>query len=364
MGFEPRQHHSHLESINEFKDWMKEALDKAKVALTKSKDNMARYYVQRQTLAPNYQPGDKVYPNMSDIQTTQPSKELSHCCLGPFGIVKKVGNGTYCLKLSCSMSCLHLLFDVVRLTPALPDSILGHHLRPLPPLEIIDREEEWIEEEILDSKVINWKLQYLIKWEGFRIEHNSWEPWDDIHTLDLIAEFYWKHPGTACQVRAIDFSAILFCVVLGCHFLEGGGEWMSEDTHFLWHLHHLFLLPLCYLLFHPPVLSLNNINNHLWISLPISEHCIEFPFTFLLFFPLFFSLLFWYLHQMDFDRLQDGLYQQPLCLFLSSLLSSFLSSFPMLPCLTFYFWGLNFPFTYSHRLPPSRSLSFSPKISC
>jgi hypothetical protein len=35
---------SHLKSINKFKDQMKEALDKVKAALTKSKDEMAKYY--------------------------------------------------------------------------------------------------------------------------------------------------------------------------------------------------------------------------------------------------------------------------------------------------------------------------------
>ena len=47
MGFEPGQHRSHLESINKFKDRMKEALDEAKAALTKSKNDMARYHNQR-----------------------------------------------------------------------------------------------------------------------------------------------------------------------------------------------------------------------------------------------------------------------------------------------------------------------------
>jgi archaellum component FlaC len=44
MGFKPGQCHSHLESINEFKDQMKEALDKVKASFIKSKDEMARYY--------------------------------------------------------------------------------------------------------------------------------------------------------------------------------------------------------------------------------------------------------------------------------------------------------------------------------
>ena len=70
MGFEPGQHCSHLESANEFKNWMNKALDEAKAALTKSKDDMARHYDQRCTLASNYQPGDKVYLDVSDIKTT------------------------------------------------------------------------------------------------------------------------------------------------------------------------------------------------------------------------------------------------------------------------------------------------------
>ena len=289
MGFEPGQCRSHLESINEFKDKMKEALDKAKAALTKSKGNLARYYDQKHTLALNYQLRDKVYLDASDIQTTQPSKKLSHHCLGPFKIVKKVGNGAYHLKLFQSMNCLHLVFNIVKLTPALPNPIPGHHLRPPPPLEIIDREEEWVVEEILDSKVINQKLQYLVKWKGFGIEYNSWKPWDSVHAPDLIVEFYQKHPGAACKVRVIDFSAIPFCVVPSCHSLEGGC--MSGVTHFLIHL---------------PTLFLKDVHNHLQTSPNISKNSIEVSFTpcYSFYFP---SSTFQYLHQTDLEF--NGLYQ-------------------------------------------------------
>ena len=80
---------------------MNEALDEAEAsALTRSKEDMVRYYNQRCTPASTYQPGDEVYLDATDIQTTQPSKKLSHYCPGPFEIVKKVGNGAYNLKLS------------------------------------------------------------------------------------------------------------------------------------------------------------------------------------------------------------------------------------------------------------------------
>jgi len=53
----------------------------------------------------------------------------------------------------------------------------------------VDDEEEWAVEEILDSRMVNRRLCYLIKWEGFGVEHNSWEPWDNVHALELVADF-------------------------------------------------------------------------------------------------------------------------------------------------------------------------------
>ena len=125
MGFEPDQFRSNLESINEFKERMESALKEVKEALAKSKDDMVKYYDRRRTPAPNYQPGDKVYLDASDIQTTRPSKKLSHRRLGPFSIVAKVGNSAYRLQLPPSMSRLHLIFNIVKLTPALEDPVQG-----------------------------------------------------------------------------------------------------------------------------------------------------------------------------------------------------------------------------------------------
>ena len=104
MGFEPDQPPSSVESVNEFKEQMENALKEAKAALVKSKDDMAKYYNRRWTPAPDYQPGDKVYLDASNIQATRPSRKLSHQKLGPFPIVNKVGNNAYRLQLPPSMS--------------------------------------------------------------------------------------------------------------------------------------------------------------------------------------------------------------------------------------------------------------------
>jgi hypothetical protein len=104
--------------------------DAAKAALTKSKDDMAKYYDREWTLSPDYKPGDKVYLDASDIQTNRPSRKLSHCRLGPFSIVKQVRNSAYQLRLPPSMSRLHLVFNIVKLTAVPIDPIEGHHLHP------------------------------------------------------------------------------------------------------------------------------------------------------------------------------------------------------------------------------------------
>jgi hypothetical protein len=79
-------------------------------------------------------------------------------------------------------------------------------------------------EEVLDSKVINRKLRYLVKWKDFGVEHNSWEPWDNVHAPELISDFYRRHPGAARHIRAADFSSLQFQPIStsGRRHLEGG----------------------------------------------------------------------------------------------------------------------------------------------
>ena len=77
MGFESDQRPLKVESVNEFRDWMKSTLEEAKAALVKSKEDMARYYNQKRSTAPEYKPGDRVYLDASDIHTTRLSKKLS-----------------------------------------------------------------------------------------------------------------------------------------------------------------------------------------------------------------------------------------------------------------------------------------------
>ena len=123
MGFEPRQTRSDLETVNEFTEQMRTTLEEAKAALTKAKGDMARYYNQRRTPAPVYKPGDKVFLEADDIQTTWPSRKLAHQHLSPYVVKMQVNPNTYRLWLPWNLSRLHPVFNIVKLTPALEDPI-------------------------------------------------------------------------------------------------------------------------------------------------------------------------------------------------------------------------------------------------
>ncbi|EGT50310.1 hypothetical protein CAEBREN_07771 [Caenorhabditis brenneri] len=53
-----------------------------------------------------------------------------------------------------------------------------------------DQTEEklWLVEEILDKRRVKGKVEYFVKWEGFDVEHNSWEPAGNF-SKELIAEY-------------------------------------------------------------------------------------------------------------------------------------------------------------------------------
>jgi len=106
------------------------------------------------------------------------------------------------------MKQLHPVFNVVKLSAALEDLILGRKPQVPPPPIVIDGEEEWKVEEILNSHWHWRRFQFLVKWKGFGREHNSWEVASDVKAPDLIAEYYWKHPAAPRHICQTDFDAI------------------------------------------------------------------------------------------------------------------------------------------------------------
>jgi hypothetical protein len=210
MGFEPNSEPSRKEAVNEFIDRMKSALEEARSALTKAKDDMARYYNRKRTPTPTYNPGDKVFLDATDIKTTRPSQKLSHRYLGPYSVDRRVSKHAYRLRLPRAMGRTHPVFHVVKLLPAPKDPVEGRQAPTPPHPEIVDGEPEYELEAILDSRIYRRKLQYLVAWKGYGYEEHSWADERDVHAPRLVSEFYRNNPGAPRRIRTLQFGKLPF----------------------------------------------------------------------------------------------------------------------------------------------------------
>ena len=153
--------------------------------------------------APTYKVGDLVWLDATDIQQNHPFEKLSDRCLGPFPITKVINQNAYELKLPKTW-WIHNVFNVSKLHPYSPPTIPGQR-NPPPPEIKIDGEMEYEVEEIIDSCLIQGKLQYLIKWKGYTTENNMWEPETNLkHAQVLICRYHVAHPNAPQQVHSME----------------------------------------------------------------------------------------------------------------------------------------------------------------
>ena len=154
----------------------------------------ARHFNTKVTSQPDFQIGDKVWLNSTNLRTARPARKLDYKRVGPFTVLEKVGTRSYRLELPRTMK-VHPVFHVSLLERFQPDLIPGRTARPPPPL-VIAGEDEYEVEVILDSKVIRNRLFYFVHWKGYPISHRSWEPADFLqHCTELVLQFHQDHPS-------------------------------------------------------------------------------------------------------------------------------------------------------------------------
>lgn len=61
---------------------------------------------------------------------------------------------------------------------------------------------QYVVEDILDHRVVNGKLQFLLKWKGYDDSENSWENKRDLHCDDILTEYYSKHEAEINEALA------------------------------------------------------------------------------------------------------------------------------------------------------------------
>ncbi len=152
-------------------------------ALTEAAGRMKAQYDKRKCPTRDLQVGSRIWLDSTNLSLPRLKKKLDNKCVRPFEIIEKAGASAYKLKLPPHWK-IHPRFNEKLLTPYIPPAFPNQELPPPPPPDLINDEEEFEIEEVLDSqprtirgrkgKKSQKAMDYFVKWKGWMWEHNSW----------------------------------------------------------------------------------------------------------------------------------------------------------------------------------------------
>ena len=157
---------------------------------------MKRYYDRNRQAAPEYKVGDKAWLSLQNYSSDRPMKKLDHKWAGPFTITKIVSPAAIKLRLSAREKNIHPVVSVSSIRPYIPDEIAQRPQPPQPGPIIVDNQEEYEVEEVLDSRFRWGKLWYLVKFTGWSHSDNMWLPHTEVHAPTAVEEFHLRHPDS------------------------------------------------------------------------------------------------------------------------------------------------------------------------
>src|SRR5712675_1816770 len=132
-----------------------------------------------------------------NIKRPYDSPKLSPKRYGPFRVVAKISSVAYKLQIPATWQ-IHDVFHASLLTPYKETVEHGKNFLEPPP-DIIEGEEEWEVEQILDKRIFgrSKKLQFLVRWKGYSPAHDQWVNKEDMAADDLVKIFERENPHDA-----------------------------------------------------------------------------------------------------------------------------------------------------------------------
>lgn len=136
---------------------------------------------------------EKVYLSTKYLKLRLTCKKLGPKYIGPFPIIKVINPVTVELKLPWLLGKVHPVFHCSLLKP-----VVGSRLRPAegraPRPVLVEGEEHYEIKKILDSRLYNGKLQYLVQCKGYPMSEAHWVKAQNIRADWLVKRFHKKYP--------------------------------------------------------------------------------------------------------------------------------------------------------------------------
>ena len=150
----------------------------------------AFYHNKHRSREPMLKKRDKVYLLQKNIETTRPSNKLDHVKIRPFKIIRDIKGVSFELELPEGMQQKHPVFHILLLEPASSSvPVLGQV-----PDNYLMEQEDWYEvEKILEHKDISRWKHYLVKWKDYFNSENTWKSEENLDECsETIEKYLWK----------------------------------------------------------------------------------------------------------------------------------------------------------------------------
>jgi len=201
MGFEMRKK-GRFERAEKFIEQMKEVQGEAKAALTKAQEDMKKYADRHRLEAVEYKVGDLILLSTKDLKWQmigRRSEKLTEQFVGPYRIQKIILANAVELDLP-NIVKIHPVVNVSRIRKY--TSQVDGQRKEMPKPVVIEGEEEWEVEKILNKRKVRGKDKYLVRWKGFTAEGDTWESRENLENAqELVEEFEEEYSKDNGEVR-------------------------------------------------------------------------------------------------------------------------------------------------------------------
>jgi len=195
IEYESTRERLQIDWVKNISEQMNKTLIFAREALIKTREQMMNQ-ANKHRKKVNYEIESKMFLNEWNIITARSFKKLNDKMLDSFQIIESV-DSFYKLKLSETM-CIHDVFHSELFHSVINDS-LSDQKNESSKLIVINDEDEWKIDDILNFRWYRRRLQYRVKWKNYDNDLNWYNADDDefMNAQEMIDDFHIKYSRKA-----------------------------------------------------------------------------------------------------------------------------------------------------------------------